>query len=180
MAWIETVPYERAEGPLREAYEAAIRAGAGRGGLVEAQSLLPDAMRHAFLALAALLAPDLPLDRREREMVMTVVSAANKCHVCLARHTGALRRLSKDEALVEALRADYRQADLAPRERAMLDYAWRLTVSPGAVREADIARLREHGFDDRAIAQLAQLTAWLNYLNRVADGLGAARAGEED
>lgn len=79
MSWIETVPYERATGALKEAYDVAGRAGFGRSGIVEAHSLIPDAMRHAFAGLAAVLAPDLPLSRREREMIMTVISAVNKC-----------------------------------------------------------------------------------------------------
>jgi hypothetical protein len=79
MAWIATIPYERAEGALRDAYDAAARAGAGRRGVVEAMSLAPEVVRHAFAGLAAALAPELPLSAREREMIMTVVSSVNRC-----------------------------------------------------------------------------------------------------
>jgi uncharacterized peroxidase-related enzyme len=90
-------------------------------------------------------------------------------------HAESLRKLSKDEALVRALRGDWRMAEITAREYAMLEYAWRLTVAPGAVQERDIAALRAEGFDDRAVLQINLITSWFNFLNRVADGLGVER-----
>jgi uncharacterized peroxidase-related enzyme len=80
--------------------------------------------------------------------------------------------LVKDEALVTALRTDYRQANLSPADRAMLDYTYKLTLTPWKMVEADVQRLREHGFSDRAILDINQITAYYAYVNRVADGLG--------
>jgi uncharacterized peroxidase-related enzyme len=92
-------------------------------------------------------------------------------------HAEALRKEGGGDPLIEALRRDYRQADLTERERAMLDYAWRLTVAPAAVQEDDVARLRAEGFDDRAIVQINLLAATMSFMNRVADGLGVEREG---
>lgn len=78
----------------------------------------------------------------------------------------------KDDALVEALQRDYRQADLNAADRAMLDYAHKLTVTPWHMAEADVQTLREHGFSDRAILDINQITAYYAYVNRIADGLG--------
>jgi len=67
---------------------------------------------------------------------------------------------------------DYANAPLAPEDRALLDYALKLTRTPAAVSEEDVQRLREHGFDDRAILDACQVAAYYNYVNRLADGLG--------
>jgi len=78
----------------------------------------------------------------------------------------------KDEELVEALQTDYRQAKLSSADRAMLDYAHKLTLTPWKMVEADVQTLRDHGFSDRAIHDINQITAYYAYVNRVADGLG--------
>jgi uncharacterized peroxidase-related enzyme len=67
---------------------------------------------------------------------------------------------------------DYRRAALDPADRAMLDFAVRLTRAPGAMAEADVAALRGHGFSDAAIHDIVQVAALFNYFNRIADGLG--------
>ena len=80
----------------------------------------------------------------------------------------------KDEELVEALQTDYRQAKLSPADRAMLDYAYKLTLTPWKMVDADVQILRDHGFTDRAIHDINQITAYYAYVNRVADGLGVS------
>jgi len=80
-----------------------------------------------------------------------------------------------DEELAAALRRDYRQAALTEQERAMLDYAAKLTTSPAQVTQDDLDRLRQVGFDDRAILQMNLIASWFNYINRVADGLGVGK-----
>ena len=73
---------------------------------------------------------------------------------------------------MKAIKDDYRKADLAPRERALCDYAVKLTRAPGAIREADLAPLRAAGLSDRDIHDAVQVISYFNYINRVADGLG--------
>ena len=70
------------------------------------------------------------------------------------------------------LAADYTAAELTARQRAMLDYAAKLTREPWNVREADVVALREAGFPDRDILDVNQVAAYYAYANRVADGLG--------
>jgi uncharacterized peroxidase-related enzyme len=77
-----------------------------------------------------------------------------------------------DETLLEQIKADYTQANLDPADRAMLDYAAKLTRTPAAVSEADFQALREAGFDDRGILDIAQITAYFAFVTRLADGLG--------
>ena len=78
----------------------------------------------------------------------------------------------KDETLVNQLKTDYTNADLTPPQRAMLDYAVKLTESPTRMEAADLKPLREAGFDDKAILDINQIIAYFAYVNRVADGLG--------
>jgi uncharacterized peroxidase-related enzyme len=81
-----------------------------------------------------------------------------------------------DEALVDAIRDDYRKADLSAADRAMLDYVDQLTRDATRLGPDDLQRLRIHGFDDRTILQITSLAAWFNYINRMADALGVGRA----
>ncbi len=80
----------------------------------------------------------------------------------------------KDDVLVAALSDDYTKAELSPPDRAMLDYAAKLTLTPGDMAEADVEKLRAAGFSDRAILDIAQITAYYAYVNRLADGLGVS------
>lgn len=73
-----------------------------------------------------------------------------------------------------ALQTDYRQAQLNPAERAMLDYAYKLTVMPWEMTETDVQKLRDQGFSDLAILDINQITAYYAYVNRIADGLGVS------
>lgn len=80
--------------------------------------------------------------------------------------------MTGDHFLARELARDYRAADLEPGDRALLDYAVELTVDPGGTAEGAVERLREVGFDDTAILDLCQVTAYYNFVNRLANGLG--------
>ena len=73
------------------------------------------------------------------------------------------------------MRRDYTQAKLSEADRAMIDYVAKLTKDATQVRRDDLDRLRELGFDDRAILQINLIASWFSYINRVADGLGVGR-----
>ena len=93
----------------------------------------------------------------------------------MTSHAEFLRRVTLDEALVEALRNDYTKAPVTPAERAMLDFVAQITRDPVAINPADHDRLRQVGFDDTGILQVTLIASWLNYINRVADALGVGR-----
>jgi uncharacterized peroxidase-related enzyme len=76
------------------------------------------------------------------------------------------------EKMLAALSADYREAGLPAADLAMLDYAVKLTRSPGAMTAADVDALRAQGFDDRAIHDICAIAAYYAFVNRIADGLG--------
>ncbi|MBZ0280645.1 MAG: peroxidase [Anaerolineae bacterium] len=82
--------------------------------------------------------------------------------------------MTKNYEWVEQLKEDYTKADLDTANRAMLDYTAKLTRTPGEITQADIASLRQVGFNDRAILDIAQITAYYAYANRLVDGLGVS------
>ncbi|MEL7098171.1 MAG: peroxidase-related enzyme [Pseudomonadota bacterium] len=108
------------------------------------------------------------LSKLEREMIAVVVSSVNKCHYCLVAHGAAVRQLSGDPALGEAMVMNWRVADLDARQTAMLQFAEDLTVASAKVTEADRQALRDVGFDDRDIWDIASVAAFFNMTNRVA------------
>jgi uncharacterized peroxidase-related enzyme len=111
------------------------------------------------------------LSKLEREMIAVVVSSTNHCFYCIAAHGQAVRELSGDPELGEMLVANYRVARLSKRHRAMLDFAYKLTVRPAEVDDADRAALRRAGFGDEEIFDIADTAGFYNMSNRVAIGL---------
>jgi uncharacterized peroxidase-related enzyme len=124
----------------------------------------------AFIAMAddLMLAPS-GLSKLERELIAVAVSSANHCHYCLVAHGAAVRKYSKDPKLADTIVANYRAADLDERTRAMLDFAWKMTIEPWGIEEADRARLRMAGFTDRDIWDIAAVAGFFNMSNRVAN-----------
>ena len=90
-------------------------------------------------------------------------------------HAEFLRRITLDDALVAALKEDYRSAPITERDRVMLDFVVQLSVDATRISPADHARLRSVGFDDQGILQITLIASWFNYINRVADALGVGR-----
>jgi uncharacterized peroxidase-related enzyme len=108
------------------------------------------------------------LSRLEREMIATAVSAQNRCFYCITVHGATVRQLSGDPVLGEQLAMNYRAAPLPRRQRAMLDFAIKLTVEPWGMEESDRAHLRAVGFSERDIWDIAAVAAFYNMTNRLA------------
>ncbi|MFV2033529.1 MAG: peroxidase-related enzyme [Halocynthiibacter sp.] len=118
-----------------------------------------------------LMLADSGLSKLEREMIAVVVSSVNKCTYCLVAHGAAVRRLSAKPELCEMLVMNYRAADLEPRQRAMLDFAAKLTESSATIDENDREALRYAGFSDRDIWDIASVAGFFNMSNRVASAV---------
>ena len=110
----------------------------------------------AFVAMYndLMLAPS-GLSKLEREMIAVAVSSHNRCYYCLVAHGAAVRQMSGDPVLGELMAMNFRAARLSKRERAMLDFAVKLTAEPWLVEEEDRAALRHAGFSDRDIWDIA-------------------------
>jgi uncharacterized peroxidase-related enzyme len=193
MTWIRTIPLSQAGERLRKAlasqqslypreYAEPVHKTESEGtgeddmaGIVASHTLIPDALYHAFATFGSLMSPDLPLSRRQHEMITTMVSVTNRCFYWIESHAEFLRRVTLDEELVQALRKDYRTAPISEQERVMLEYVVQLTKDVTRIQREDHVRLRSVGFDDVAILQITLIASWFNYINRVADALGVGR-----
>jgi uncharacterized peroxidase-related enzyme len=109
------------------------------------------------------------LSKLEREMIAVAVSSVNHCYYCLTAHGAAVRQLSGNPALGEQMVMNYRAAEgLTPKQVAMLDFADKLTRNPNAIVEADRQALRDAGFSDRDIWDIAAVASFFNMSNRMA------------
>ena len=115
-----------------------------------------------------LMLGDSGLSKLEREMIAVVVSSQNRCYYCMTAHGAAVRQYSGNPLLGEHLVMNYRVARLNKRQRAMLDFAVKLTASPWNVEEGDRERLRRVGFTDREIWDISAVAGFFNMSNRVA------------
>lgn len=106
------------------------------------------------------------LSKLEREMIAVVVSAHNRCFYCLVSHGAAVRQLSGKPELGEMLVMNYRVADLSPRERAMMDFAVKMTQASATIEEPDRQALRDIGLSDSDIWDLAAVVSFFNMSNR--------------
>ena len=111
------------------------------------------------------------ISKLEREMIAVCVSSANRCYYCLVAHGQAVRQLSADPELGEMIVMNYRVAKLSERHRTMLDFVWKLTLTPHDISENDRQKLRDAGFSDQDIFDICDVAGFFNYTNRMAHGL---------
>jgi uncharacterized peroxidase-related enzyme len=112
------------------------------------------------------------LTKTQREMIAVVISAEARCLYCAQAHAAALRLRTKDPVFVDHLLSNYRLAELEPRDRAMLDFAAKLTRAPEDCRAESIETLRQTGYSDEDILHIVELTAIFNYNVRLATATG--------
>ncbi len=112
------------------------------------------------------------LSKLERETIAVAVSSVNHCHYCLTAHGAAIRQRSNDPMLGDTIEHNYRAADLTPKQKAMLDFAVKLTEAPDKIENADRDLLRQLGFTDRDIWDIAAVAAFFNMSNRLAAATG--------
>ncbi|WGI22031.1 peroxidase-related enzyme [Amylibacter sp. IMCC11727] len=113
-----------------------------------------------------LMLGDSGLSKLEREMIAVVVSSINKCFYCLVSHGSAVRQISGKPELGEALVMNYRVADLSTRERAILDFAVKMTEASAKIEEPDRQLLRDAGLSDADIWDVAAVASFYNMSNR--------------
>ena len=174
MSWIRSIPVAEAGPALAPIYER-IRARSSRGRVSNLWLVLggDPAMLEAVDALHRTLVRDpAPLTTTQAELIALVVSATNGCGYCVAHHGPALERALGDAELARAVAMDYRDADLAARDRVLLDHCVALTCEPGERTRADVERVREYGFDDAAILKATAIASYYNMVNRLVNVLG--------
>ncbi len=124
-----------------------------------------------------MLAPS-GLSKLEREMIAVVVSAENRCLYCLVAHGAAVRQLSEDPVLGEMLVMNYRAAKLDARQRAMLDFSVKMTRASHEINDADRQGLRDAGFEESDIWDIAAVAGFFNMSNRMASATDMRPNGE--
>ena len=173
MARIRVIQPEEAVTPLKEIYRE-LEAKRGRlSEVIKIQSLHPSSIQSHINFYMDIMFSKTALIRAEKELIAVVVSAANGCLYCQAHHGAALNTYWKDEARVEAVKADYKTAGLSPQECAMCDYAVLLTKSPAEHEKRDhTLTLRKAGLSDSAILDVSLVTSYFNFVNRMVLSLG--------
>ncbi len=179
MSWIHVHAEDGAEGEIAELYDR-LRQQRGRvSNILKVHSLRPSALAHHLDLYMGLLFGSGGLSRAQREMIAVVVSRENQCEYCVSHHREALAKYVKDEDLLNRVCSDYREADLPPGDRALLDYARKLTASPAGVEESDVVTMRRSGYTDEDILLANLIVAYFNFVNRIALGLGVEHSEDE-
>ena len=178
-AWVQMIAEDEAEGQLRAVYQELLgeRPRGKVPDFLRLHSLVPRAIAPLAQLHKAIAYGPGELSRVQRELIATVVSVINGCGLCQELHSRLLLHRTRDEALVAQVLRDFRTAPLSAADRALLEYAAKLTAAPATVAREDIDGLRQLGLSDAAIVEIATQTALFNYLNRVIQGLGL---GEPD
>jgi uncharacterized peroxidase-related enzyme len=138
----------------------------------------PAEFRAFFAYHDALMEKEGGLSKAEREMIVVATSNANQCEYCVVAHGAILRIRAKNPLLADQVAVNYRKADITPRQRAMLDFAMKVSQQSYAIGDEDYATLRAHGFTDEDIWDIGGISAFFGLSNRMAN-LIDMRANEE-
>jgi len=128
----------------------------------------PDEFRAFFAYHDALMLKESRLSKAEREMIVVATSSANDCHYCVVAHGAILRIYAKNPLIADQVAVNYRQADITPRQRAMLDFALKVALQPQQLEDADFVPLRELGFSNDDIWDIGGIAAFFALSNRMA------------
>lgn len=183
MTWITTIPYDEATGSLKVMYDRIKGPNNNVDNIMLAHSLRPHSMQgHMTLYKYVLHHPRNTIPRSYLETIGVWVSILNDCQYCADHHFAGMARLLGDSdrasAIWQALKDRDPDAAFVGKELAGLRYAEKLTVSAHKVSEDDIQSLRSAGFDDGAILEINQVTAYFAYANRMVLGLGINTEGD--
>ena len=129
----------------------------------------PEEFRAFFAYHDALMEKPGPITKAEREMIVVATSNANQCQYCVVAHGAILRIRAKNPLIADQVAINYRKADLTPRQMAMLDFAMKVSARAQEVGDPDFAVLKEHGFSDEDIWDIAAIAAFFGMSNRLAN-----------
>ena len=131
----------------------------------------PDEFRAFFAYHDALMEKPGGLTKAEREMIVVATSAANECQYCVVAHGAILRVRAKNSLIADQIAANYRKADITPRQRAMLDYAMKVCRSAQVIERGDFEALEAHGFSEDDIWDIGAISAFFAMSNRLANAM---------
>ena len=129
----------------------------------------PDEFRAFFAYHDALMEKEGGLSKAEREMIVVATSGANQCQYCVVAHGAILRIRAKSPLVADQVAVNYRKADITPRQKAMLDFAMKVSRDSERVNDADFAAAKAHGFTDDDLWDIAAISALFALSNRIAN-----------
>jgi uncharacterized peroxidase-related enzyme len=132
----------------------------------------PDEFRAFFAYHDALMEKDGGLTKAEREMIVVATSSANQCHYCVVAHGAILRIRAKNPQIADQIAINYRKADITARQKAMLDFAMKVSAEAHGISEQDFAEIGAHGFSDDDVWDIAAIAAFFALSNRMANVTG--------
>jgi len=139
----------------------------------------PEEFRAFFAYHDTLMEKETPgLSKAEREMIVVTTSARNQCQYCVIAHGAILRIRAGNPQIADQLAANYRKADISARQRAMLDYALKVSRHAETVDEADYQQLNAQGFDDEDIWDIGAISAFFGLSNRIVN-MSSMRTNDE-
>jgi len=129
----------------------------------------PDEFRAFFAYHDALMEKPGNLSKAEREMIVVATSSLNQCQYCVIAHGAILRIRAKDPLIADQIATNYRKANVTDRQKAMLDFAILVSQNAHVVGEPDFETLKQHGFSDDDIWDIAAISAFFGMSNRLAN-----------
>ncbi|TQV85366.1 carboxymuconolactone decarboxylase family protein [Aliikangiella coralliicola] len=183
MSWIKTISFEAATGKLKKLYQRVVGPDDNVDNILMAHSLRPHTLEgHMALYKNVLHHNANQLEKHWLEALGVYVSLLNRCDYCVEHHYQGYKRLINDDeraqTVREALQSDRFDVAFSAKESTLFQYAKKLTLTPYAVAEADLAIIRDAGYDDGEILEVNQVVAYFNYANRTVLGLGVSTEGD--
>jgi len=179
MPWIKQINEKDATGKLNEVYDELLSARGKISNIMKIHSLDAETMKHHLDLHLSIMFNESNITREEKELIAVVVSSLNNCSYCIHHHAEALKFYWNDEAKINMLISDYKSIEFPIRIHAILNYAEKLTVTPGLVNEYDVQNLRIHDLSDEDILNVNLVVSYFNFANRIANGLGVETSEDE-
>ena len=183
MTWIRTIPFEEAEGKVKDLYERIKGPNNNVDNIMMAHSLRPHSMEgHMALYKNVLHHSRNTLPKWLLEAIGVCVSIINQCEYCIEHHYEGMRKLIEDDQRSQSIREALEEGDpskvFESKELATMNYAVKLTTDPQNISPDDIEKLRINNVDDGEILEINQVAAYFAYANRMVLGLGINKSGD--
>ena len=183
MTWIRTIPYEEAEGRVKDLYERIKGPNNNVDNIMMAHSLRPHSMEgHMALYKNVLHHSRNTLPKWLLEAIGVCVSIINQCEYCIEHHYEGMRKLIEDDQRSQSIRKALEEGDpskvFESKELATMNYAVKLSTNPQDISPEDIEKLRINNVEDGEILEINQVAAYFAYANRMVLGLGINKSGD--
>ena len=180
MPWIKTIEESEATDLLKDIYDEIERKRGKVSNIMKIHYLIPRTIETHMDLYLSIMFNRSTISREDRELLAIIVSMTNQCQYCIFHHAEALNNYWKnDERIKDLLDHGYKNLELSQRQRFLLDYGEKLTLSPHLITEEDITKLKNVGLSDEEILQVNLVISYFNFVNRIVLGLNVEFSEEE-